>query len=498
MITRVGVGQVRFNLPGLAADGRGAAAGRELLLRFGALDRVVAFLRLLSAERCPDEVWSGARILFARPLAGVRETFVRLPNASAQACDLVAHAARMGGGSCYTGTGRHFVPYRDARAPLGYDALVVSHEDGDVTLYGEEEAVSWRYEGEMSLERLLLRLELRRQAGGVEVALREALGPCYVSARRGLGPVLIELLYRAEVSAQAALCEPSRQSAFGPARVFWLVRIPDLPARLWGLVARTPGFTLFLPVLEDVLVAAGYQHPVHLAGCRAALRGERLLLLSPTPVGVAEVAPRPVFAAAEDLVKVKVPSAERNVTTLAARAGMPNLEVPLRLESVPAGSTRPRAALVPWAHAGWLRRVLFALPPIALHNYRIAFLRPGILVVAPDRLEGIPFGQPLEEAAPGVLVPVGRRLRPALSPGLLAERLGLGQGALCVFTETGAGPFRVADKQLEPLERRALARADLPWAGPIGRASEGPPGPQADAPEIENDPLGLMPLWGLK
>ena len=62
MIVPVAVGQVRFTLPGLAADARGVVSGRDMAARFATLDRVVWFLRLLSAAGDLDGSWSGMRL----------------------------------------------------------------------------------------------------------------------------------------------------------------------------------------------------------------------------------------------------------------------------------------------------------------------------------------------------------------------------------------------------------------------------------------------------
>ena len=86
----------------------------------------------------------------------------------------------------------------------------------------------------------------------------------------------------------------------------------------------------------------------------------------------------------------------------------------------------------------------------------------------------MPFGQLLEEAIPGVFVPVGRRLRPALSPGLLAERLGrVRGGGVRVSRRWSKPPFRIARDTFEVLERKTLARADLPWSPPLGARPAG-------------------------
>ena len=137
MLQRIAVGQARFNLPGLSADMRGAALGRQLVARFAAVDRLVSFLRLLSAEQSLDDLQPGLRIVYARGGAGTREAIVLMPAAQALG-DVVAHAARLAGGQMFTGAGKHFVQFRDARAPLGYDVEALSAEAGDLILYGVE------------------------------------------------------------------------------------------------------------------------------------------------------------------------------------------------------------------------------------------------------------------------------------------------------------------------------------------------------------------------
>src|SRR6266516_2773373 len=100
MLQRVVLGQTRFNLPGLAADPRGVVVGRQL-----------------SAEQSIDDLQPGLRIVYARGGAGTREAIVQLPIVSPGLADVVAHAARLAGGQTFTGTGKQFVQYRDARAP---------------------------------------------------------------------------------------------------------------------------------------------------------------------------------------------------------------------------------------------------------------------------------------------------------------------------------------------------------------------------------------------
>src|SRR5882672_5902136 len=114
MLQRVSLGQVRFNVPGLTVDARGVVSGKQLAARFASMDRLVAFLRALAAEQNLDDLQPGLRIVYARGSAGTREAITLMPAASASVGEAVSRAARLAGGQCFTGTGKHFVQYRDA------------------------------------------------------------------------------------------------------------------------------------------------------------------------------------------------------------------------------------------------------------------------------------------------------------------------------------------------------------------------------------------------
>jgi len=496
MLTPVSLGQVRFTLPGLVPDARGIVAGRELAARFATLDRLVWFLRLLSAERPPDELWVGMRIVHARTPLGLRESIAVMPNPSSHAADAVARAGRTAGGQCFTGTGKHLVQYRDGRAPLGYDARELLHDPADLILYAADGTAACRQESELSLERLLLGLELRRSAGMADAVPAGDGRVLYVAVRRGLAGPLIGRLLAAGVRGEAAACEPARGAAFGAPTAFWLLRVEGVPARLVGLLSGTPGLALFVPVLDNVAVATGHEHPIHLEACRAVLKTDRFLLLAPSGV---TTLPTPLpFVPLADAVPMRVPPpAEVPQRALAAKAPPP-LELPLRLESGAGLEARVVGAWIPWTQAPWLRRLCYALPAAALHDHRVALLEPAILLLAESELEGLPFGQPLAAVAPGVLAPVGTRLAPAVAPERVAERLGVGQGHYLVFPARDARPVRVSAAQLEPLERHVLAQARLEADRPPLARRELPPLEEAPPPDVAHDALGPWPLWGLK
>jgi hypothetical protein len=553
MLERVGIGQTRFNLPGLSVDGRGAALGRQWLARFGALDRLVSFLRIWSAEQLLDDLQPGLRILQVRRDGGTREVLLVFPVASSASADAAARAARLAGGQCFTGHGKHFVQVRDGRAPLGYDVAGLESVPGaDFVLYSTDGTTSHVIVAELPLEKLLLRLELQRDLGAsaripapttattpaTSLSAREEGGgqpPTWlVQVRRGLGPRLLEYLLRVqqrapELGVFAGLCDEDSTSRFERATSFWLFRLERVPRRVLQVLARTPGMTLLVPVAERIAVAFGYRHPIALSGCRTWLSSDRLYLFAPPPRGVTTVIPVPTLTPIADLVRLhESPTLslahEVPATVLAHMGEHSVLRTPLRLEAAPNGGGAPAAAtLVPWRQAGWLRALSYAMPPSALQHHRLAVLARGILVVGPAGqtgptgpagdptsgagtragIEGIPFGQLFHAPVPGLLVPIGRCLRPAIPPALLAERLRAVDGAVVVFPGTeepgpgGEPAFRVLAEALRPFEARILADLKLREV-PVDRDILPRAPVEADSEiEIENQSVGFLPLWRL-
>jgi hypothetical protein len=494
MIAPVALGQVRFTLPGLVADARGVASGRDMAARFSTFDRVVWFLRLLSGATDLDECWSGMRLVVVRSPLGLREMLVVVPVGSTEAADQVAQAARTAGGQCATGAGRHFVEYRDRRAPLGYDVTEIAREPADFVLYDVDQVLCCQAEGEKSLTRLLLGLDLIRQPTGPE-ALPGQGGPCVVTARRGLGLPLCQALCRAGVEARAALGEPTSGSAFGLTTGFWLFRIEELPRRFSAPISQTPGLALYLPVTDGVAVAAGYRHPVNLAACRVLFSEGHLLLLSPRPLGPMLLDPAPRLTNIVDLLPSPQLSASERSAAPVQVSRSKRLDMPLRLVRAPEAPARPKAAYVPWSQAAWLRRLCQALPASALRGHQVVLLEDAVLVVAVDELAALPFGQLLDEAAPGVLVPAGMRLAPALDPEALAQRLGAGAETLLVFRAAGEAVLRIPAAAMQPLAGRILADLTVEARPLQARAHTAPSlNPRL---EIETDGLGPFPLWGL-
>jgi hypothetical protein len=78
--------------------------------------------------------------------------------------------------------------------------------------------------------------------------------------------------------------------------------------------------------------------------------------------------------------------------------------------------------------------------------------------------------------------------------GQLGGRTDAG-GRVTVFVHDGP-PFYVAERELTPLERRALARIPVAAAGVVTDLYEEPP--PAEAGRIVNDAVGRFSLWGFQ
>ena len=502
MLQRVVLGQVRFNLPGLLADARGVVIGRQLVARFAAIDRLVGFLRVLSAEQSIDDLQPGLRIVYARGGAGTREAIVLMPVGSPGLADVVAHAARLAGGQTFTGTGKQFVQYRDARAPFGYDVAALADVAGDLILHGTEQMVPYRIESELPLAKLVLRLSLvraeRREPGalprtGPSTSPRAAgSGRCWpATCIGGVGRGRRRRSRRRLARFGRAVRGPDR-SAFAAAESFWLFRVERLPARMHGLLTRTPGLDVFVPVTDNVAVAAGYRHPIHLGSCRSSFPSDRMHLFSPG--GVTEVSPLPVLAAIEDVVRVRMPEAR---AASSRRRAQPELDA-----GVAARTLRP----IDRADHGRADSVesgpLAAAPLLRAADVGAARLSGG---VAGARCAGA-----RRRRARGDSVRHAVRARRAgrADPGRdAAGARGVARPCWsivwapraappsCFPTAPGA-PFRVAADALVALELRVLGALTPAIADQTAAFSRQEP--IAEPVEIENRPMGPMPLWGLR
>ena len=493
MLDPVALHQTRFNTPGVVPDGRGVLLGKLGALLFPSVDALVGFFRIFGEEASLDEILPKLRIEEVRAPAGGRQFLVLYPAASSYLADRAARIAALLGGLAFTGSGKHFVRYRDSRSPLGYDVAQLSTEVGDFLLYDREFSLALHRTREVAFAQLVFRLSPRALPGLQDPELDR--GRVWVLAREGLARPLLGYLWRNRVRAAAAAIEANApgDAAFAARPRWLLVRTEALSDRIFRLLGALPGAELYQQIGERCLVQIGYRHPIRLDACASIFEAGRLYVFSGARDAV-EIFAEPVLAPVQDLVERGFELEERRPAVAQASLAANAIAVPLRLVPADVGD-KVAATLVPWARVGWLKRLVYAAPQRLLQAARVVPIDEGLLIVSDEGLSALPIGQPFWRAAPGVLVPIGHRLEPAVAQDVLASHLGAHDGRLVVFPLPATRPpFAIDAASLAPLGRAALEKIAV---------HQLPLPPSATAEDdgrvrVEHGGAGLFPLWGFR
>src|SRR5262245_56742087 len=254
MLDRVAVHQTRLRTPGLGLDAKGVALGAKGLVLLPSVDRLVAFLALYTRGGSLEDILRSLVVEVVRSKLGAREVTLTFGAESSDRMDRVAEVARLAGGYTFTGTSRHFVQYRDAGAPFGYDVGQISPSDSALALYHNTFSQTYDVERKIDVRSLLVRLEPHP-----DPATEREPGPRWICAEAGLGPALIHYFVRSSVDAEVGIAEWPPESSFDDAPVRrYLFRVPSIPERMGPLLTRTPGLGVFLPVAPGAAVAVGF------------------------------------------------------------------------------------------------------------------------------------------------------------------------------------------------------------------------------------------------
>jgi hypothetical protein len=461
MLERAGLHQTRFRTPGVAPDARGVVLGERGLVLFPSLDRAVAFLRAYAAQATLDELVPSLLIRRVLTPLRAREIVLTFAAESSYRMDRVAGIARLAGGLVFTGTSRHFVKYRDAASPLGYDVQSLV-EGGDLALYGDGFEQTYTIERDVPLRDLLLKLSPEPIPPG-EVPT-DAQARLFCTAETGLGQALVRYLFRWRVDASVAVAEWAPESAFddGPRRVH-LFDLRGAPARIVALLRGLPGVRLFVPTGERVAVEYGFRHPVALDSVPSLFAGDALTLF-PAGAPVEIIAPIPPFAPVRTLVRADFAAAPTLESDVGATRGRPRpgepvgMTLPLRLRPVGGPFRDVRATVVPAGQREWLARMLYVLPPRTLAALRIALTADRIYLLDPSGVEGVPLGTFYSEIAPRLFVPAGTAIEPSVPPAVLLDLVeGRGDGYVFFHLDDPV-PTLVPADAFGPVPRRALCR----------------------------------------
>jgi hypothetical protein len=511
MLEPVALHQTRFNAPGIAPDARGIVLGRQGAVLFTSLDALVGWFRILSDEVTLDDLLPSLSIIEARSAVESLAFVVLFHAETSYLLDRAARVASLLGALSFTGSGKHFVKYRDAASPLGYDVETLAAEPGDLVLYSDSFVQPLRKVRDIAFQQLVFRLSPRKVPGARLDEGERAL--LWLAVAPGLAASVLTYLHRNRVATAATMVErEGGRSAFGerrrlPSR-YLLVRVRELPARILALMQQVPGIAAYLPVVDNVAVEAGYRHPFNLEACRSVFQASHFYLFSGAAVsdgagGVVDVVAPPrdgagalLLVDGEKLVAVGFDLGEPLPPPRPAHAARPpGARVSLRLVPSLRPPRRVTGALLGWEHAEQLKQLVFALPPTVLSHCRVAAVLDGLLVLGSPGLDIVPLGEPLYEAAPSIFVPVGWELLPRIDDAILADRVGGVEGRVVVFRRGADAPIAVEESAFEPLGRKVVGRLDVETGVRSPRAGE--PRPLRE-PSVTNDPAGAFPLWGYR
>jgi hypothetical protein len=419
VLDRVAVHQTRLRTPGLGLDGKGVALGARGLVLLPSLDRLVAFLALYTSERSLGDLAGSLAIEVVRSKLATREVTLSFPAESSERMDRIAEVARLAGGFTFSGTSRHFVQYRDAGAPFGYDAAELLVGDAALVLYHSAFSQSYDVERAIPLVSLLARLELHPDANA-----RGDGGASWVLAEYGTGGAFLHYLVRSTVAAEVGLVEwpPASSLEDEPVRRY-LFRVAKLPERMVRLARATPGLSVFDPVAPGVAVELGHRHPISLRSCPVFdPAGLVLFRARAAPLTVARL---PALGDVRAFARVEL-RGDAPAGAGAALGSGPPPEVAVTLRLLP--SVEPlRQVTATWVspeELPVLRRLAYALGTRTLRRASIAVTPRGAIVRHPDGVEAVPVGTFFREIHPGLYVPAGYTPVPAVAPEVLHRALG--------------------------------------------------------------------------
>lgn len=466
MIERVVLHQSRFRTPGLVPDARGVALGPLGIVLLSSTERLVSFLRATGEEGALDELLDSLRILQVVSPLRTREMVVEVQASSSHRMDRLAAIARLVGGLVFTGSGRHFVKYRDAQAPFGYDIGELLANPSDMALYHDRFAQPYKIDRTIAVRDLVLRLAPVH----VPRARSEAPRMLYAMVPIGLGESIVGYLARWSVQARVARIEWQRGGTSGVIDQAFLLQLTTPATRFVQLLRSLPGVRLFVPDGERCLVEYGHRHPIPLSSCAPLFGSDELVLFRAGGDGAVVLPQRPPFVDVQAITSLSSVGAEPSIN-VRVKPVEGTFALPLRLVASAAPPRRVAAVVIPANEQSTLGRILAVMPPAALARLTCAFTEQAIYLYGSESAPVIPLGVLYEEIGEGVFVPLGSALSPPIPPEVLRQ-LSRADARTRLFVTGGRYPITaIPESAFVPATRILVSEVpvfeDTPIAPPL-------------------------------
>lgn len=484
MLDRIALHQTRLRTPGLALDAKGVALGAKGLVLLASLDRLVGFLALYTREASLAELLGSLTIEVVQSKLGAREVALSFAADGSERMDRVGEVARLAGGYVFTGTKRHFVQYRDAAAPFGYDVREIAATEAPLALY--HTSFSQHYQPVRRLELAPLLLRLQPQLAPAE---GRTPGPRWICAEAGLGPALVHYFVRSQVEAAVGLAEWPPASEFEPTPLRrYLFKLERLPERMAPLLESTPGLGVFVPAGPGAAVEVGFRHPVQLRACPV-FAPEGLVLLRGRGREPLCIDRLPTFGSVTAFARVALGDPSVPIARGTAGSAVPTLALPLRLAPDTQPWCKVTASLVRPDQLGLLRLLAYRLGRRPLGETTVAFTQLGAVLLREQGVETIPVGELFEQVHPQIFVSAGHTAVPAVAPEVLFRALGSPPGDLLFLLRDGQR-VGVPKSAFVPLEQALLTAESWTKLGVETIA----PALALPLPQVSLESPGLRPM----
>jgi FtsH ternary system domain X7 len=487
MLERIALHQTRLRTPGLGLDAKGVALGQKGVVLLPTVDRLVGWLGVYTETRSLEDLLPSLELRFVRSPLRTQEITLTFAAESSDRMDRVAEAARLVGAFTFTGTSRHFVQYRDASAPFGYDTSELLSTDAPLALYHDRFSQTYDAGRKVDLAALLLRLVPRPDprtldAGGVR----------FIVAEEGLGPALIHYFARSDVDGEVTVGEWPAASMLEDSSIRrYVFRVAELPARMRRLMRTTPGITSFSPAGPGVAVELGHRHPVELRACPV-FDPDGLVLIRGRGQAPWSLPRLPALADLRTFARVELRAEGAPALSVARTVQGPSaVTVPIRVVPKKALWRNVTATCISEEGIPMLRSLVYALAADTLRETRVAFTDRGVFLSSPRGIEAIPLGTFFTEVYSGLYVPAGFEVVPEVAPEVLYRAIAGPPGHVLFIGHTGAALAIAADAFVS-LETAVLEAT--PWHAARAEAVELA---LAEVPRrLKLESVGLLSLRG--
>lgn len=516
MLEPVAVHRTGFRAPGLFQDSRGIVVGTDAAAIVYSQEQLSTFLRIVSEDASFPDLLPTLRCEEIRGTFGARAYWVTFRCSDSRTLDSCSRAAAYCMGTLCVGAERHFVSYRDAQAPLGYDVVSLhADREGDYVVYTPHSVLPYGRVAGLPPLHLLQSVRPLPRLGGLTTALAhyDAREPLWLILPTPILRRAIRYLWERRIDAEVALPGPSPATGdAGPTAALdvALLQAPGGAAGPLCGLRGLPGVYWFAPLSDHIAVELGHAHPFRLLAFESLFPRDGRHLFIGGQTGFVSL-PRAPFVPLARLVDLQFDDGDRGARSSAPPATMPRdvrmsgrassdptMRLPLRLTVEPTPGCAATGTLVPWSQIQILCQLTYLLPAAVLERQRALAVDDGLLIVGD--VSHLPLGQMHYDAGAGVLVPMGMAVGPRLAGDLLRTQIlqgkdTVGADALVWLRPGAAGDVRahvVPRSALAPLSSQLLSHVDLALLD-----GKGPLAPDDDSPNLAHESLGfLWPLWG--